>query len=67
MIKLYCALCGRYCGRRDEILFRLERGAKVEISVTCRACSEGRCGVVDDLMSMLMGGANANHSKANRV
>lgn len=56
MIRLYCKHCGKYCGKRDKIIFRLERGAKVEISVTCRACSEGRCEVVDDLMSILMGG-----------
>ena len=43
MIRLYCKKCGKYCGKRDEILFRLERGAKVEISVTCRACANRVC------------------------
>ena len=56
MIRLYCKKCGKYCGQRDEIIFRLERGAKAEITVTCRACLEGsRCEVVDNIMDILMG------------
>lgn len=60
MIKLYCQYCGVYCGQRPEIVFKMAKGADVEIVATCNDCLypkkersnpfEGK-----DIMDFLMG------------
>jgi hypothetical protein len=61
MIKLHCQYCGVYCGQRpDEIVFRMAKGAKVEIEATCADCNRppdhdtpyGNTSI-DDLMNAL--------------
>jgi len=40
MIKLFCQYCGVYCGQRpDEIVFRMAKGARIDIEATCAECN----------------------------
>lgn len=39
-IKIKCQYCDQVCGIRNEITFRLMKGATVEILATCRSCNQ---------------------------
>jgi len=39
-IKIKCQYCDEICGVRQEIVFRLLKGATVEILATCRKCNQ---------------------------
>jgi hypothetical protein len=59
VLKLYCQICGTYCGQRpDEIVLRMAKGAEVEIVATCADCTtngtdctyNGSMSSIDDLL-----------------
>jgi len=48
-IKVKCQYCGSICGVRQEITFRMLKGATVEIVATCPKCNRPEAKTDDNI------------------